>query len=107
MRERANDGILVGQLGQSGKMLRDLKAGHRRGNRFELASNFLGGIRFQIPCIELAWAPPHEKKDTPFGSPESRQGGEGIVRLGAGRSRSRAGPMTSLPGIRLPGPIAG
>ena len=101
MRERAN-GRPVGELGrQSGKMLFE-------GRQWQIGLNLprISSQAFGFRSHVFSWlGPPHMKRGIHLLERFNPGREEGIVRLEP--AVPEAGQATSLPGIRLPGPIAG
>src|SRR5580704_11159255 len=63
VRHRTYDGQLVGAASYERKVLANLDAGHRRGDRQEFAANFRGSVRFEIPGVLMRRPAPHEQEN--------------------------------------------
>ena len=53
--QTADQGGLVHQPSQTGQMLDNLQAGHRRGDRLKLTANFRRRIRLEVERVQMAW----------------------------------------------------
>ena len=65
---RADNGQLVGPLGQPRKMLANLQAGHLRGDRLEFAANLRWRGRLHVPGVLMRRPAPHEEQNARLGS---------------------------------------
>ena len=57
IRERADDGKLIGHLREAREELADFHAGNIRGNRLELAAHFLRRVRLHVEHAERPDSP--------------------------------------------------
>jgi len=71
MRQRSDDCVLIGMLGQSRQMFGNLDSGNIRGNRLEFAANLRRRCGLHVPNIDVAWAAEKIDENTRFGLAES------------------------------------
>ena len=63
MRQRANNGQLVGLTGRLWHLIAERDSRHCRGNRLERTADAFGRIRLHVPHILLRLSAPHEQKN--------------------------------------------
>jgi hypothetical protein len=97
MRERAQEGDLVGVLGQQRHVLADVDAGHAGPNRLEQAADALRGVGLQVPQVNLGRPAPQEQVDARSslaGAPGDRSSSHRA--LGAQQAGQSQGAETEL-----------
>src|SRR5882672_3005035 len=95
MRDRADESIQVGDLGETWQVLADVDSGHVRGDRMELTADFFRRVGFQIPGFEVRRPAIIKDQDAGLRLAESAAGGSCLSGAAQGARAQPIGPQQS------------